>query len=180
MIAVRGSPPRKKSLRTVHRQFAGARPRGPLADADPDEERFVAVGRDGRDHAGKMRAERKREAARLPDLAIHIDRPGRIIDDKIGRLPACGQDAVADVVARRPQLVVVPDAEPAGAARRTDIVEVQAFAAITVLVAAAQLAIGEGPAHILAPRIDSRARGRFRRFERMAVNPVRGAIILPQ
>src|SRR3546814_11047703 len=94
-----------------------------------------------------MRAERQREATRLPDLAIHIDGPGRVIDGEIGRLPACGQDAVADVIARRPQLVVVPDAEPAGPPRRPDLLEVEAFAALAVLVAASQLAIGEGPAH---------------------------------
>src|SRR3546814_5374308 len=77
MVAVRGSPPREQSLRPVHRQFPGACSRGPLANADADEERFVAVGRDRRDHAGEMRAERQREAARFPDLAIDIDGPGR-------------------------------------------------------------------------------------------------------
>src|SRR3546814_20646194 len=64
MGAVRGSPPREQSLRPVHRQFAGACPRGPLANADADEERFVAVGRDRRDHAGEMRRSEERRVGK--------------------------------------------------------------------------------------------------------------------
>ena len=44
--------------------------------------------------------------------------------------------------------------EPAGAARRTHIVEVEAFAAIAVLVAASQLPVGKGPGDVLAPGVD--------------------------
>src|SRR3546814_4229564 len=97
MVAVRGSPPREQSLRPVHRQFPGACSRGPLANADADEERFVAVGRDRRDHAGEMRAERQREAARFPDLAIDIDGPGRVIDGEIGGLPTRSEEHTSEL-----------------------------------------------------------------------------------
>src|SRR3546814_12052352 len=76
MVAVRGSPPREQSLRPVHRQLPGACSRGPLANADADEERFVAVGPDRRDPAGVMRAAPPRAAARFPALATHLPRPG--------------------------------------------------------------------------------------------------------
>src|SRR3546814_9720911 len=56
MVAVRGSPPREQSLRPVHRQFAGACPRGPLANADADEERFVAVGRRSEEHTSELQS----------------------------------------------------------------------------------------------------------------------------
>jgi hypothetical protein len=83
-------------------------------------------------------------------------------------------------VPRNPQLVVIPDAQPAGTAGGTHIIEVEAFAVKAMLVTAFELAIHIGPTDILAPGIDSGARGWFRGFECLAVDTMRSSIVLPE
>jgi hypothetical protein len=90
------------------------------------------------------------------------------------------EDLVGLPVARGPQLVVLPDAQAARAAEGVDVVEVQAFAVEVVLLAGLQLALHERPAHALAPGVDPRGRGRLGRLQGRAVDPVGGAVVLPQ
>jgi len=121
-------PPADQATGTIDGQVTRPLPRGALADTDADRQRRRLVRSYGRDQPGKMGAERKGETPRFPYLAIDIDWPGRIIDAEVGDLSARFQDMGTNIVARRPQLVGVPDAQTTRAARGADIVECPASA----------------------------------------------------
>ena len=131
------APPTHQAAGPIYGQVARPLSRGALADADADRQRRRLVRSYGRDQPGEMGTERKGKTAGFPNLAIDIDWPGRIIDAEVGDLSARFQDMGTDIIARGPQLVVMPDAKAARAARGADIVEVQPLAMIAMLVAAA-------------------------------------------
>src|SRR6185436_191897 len=74
----------------------------------------------------------------------------------------------------------VPDSQAAGATGRADVVEVESFTVVRVLIASAQLAVHVGPRDILAPGVDARTGGRLSGLERMAIDAMRGLVVLPE